>query len=275
MASALSTTARAILVEVDGGNLYVEVAGSGPPVLMIHGWALDHRLFDMQVRDLSDRFQLITFDRRGFGRSTAPPDLRRELEDIDCLLNALGLDQVHLLGMSQGGRIASRFAVSHGHRLRSLTLQGAAVDGPEIRVPVTEVVPMVEYAALAARGRMTSVRERWLAHPMMRLDGASAQVRELVECMLQDYSGADLIAYDPDSYGFERNVLQALTSFSRPTLILTGSAESASRQAYAKLLLQHIPDSSEVMLAGCGHLCNLTSADTYNAALSAFLVRIG
>ena len=70
---------------------------------------------------------MITYDRRGFGRSEAQPDLRLELDDIDHILDALGFESTHLLGMSQGGRIAIRYAVTRSERLRSMILQGAVI----------------------------------------------------------------------------------------------------------------------------------------------------
>ena len=60
-------------------------------------------------RHLADRFRLVAIDRRGFGRSTAPPDLNREVADLVAVRDALGLDRMVLVGMSQGGRVALHY----------------------------------------------------------------------------------------------------------------------------------------------------------------------
>ncbi len=80
-------------IPVDGGDLHVVRRGSGPPLLMLHGWALDHRMWRPQWTGLERDFELILPDRRGFGRSTAPPDLRREVDDVMTILDTLGIDQ--------------------------------------------------------------------------------------------------------------------------------------------------------------------------------------
>ena len=119
-------------IDVDGGRLFLRHEGEGVPLLLMHGWTLDQRMFQPQVPRLSERFHVISFDRRGFGRSDATPDLDLELDDLDRIADALSLDTLHLLGMSQGGRLAMRYAVTRPQRLRSLVLQGAVVDGLDI-----------------------------------------------------------------------------------------------------------------------------------------------
>ena len=104
-------------VPVRDGRLYLEKTGEGPPLLMIHGWPLDHHIFDAQVAGLKNDLMILRYDRRGFGKSDAPPDLVREVDDIDALLDAMGIESAHVLGMSQGGRIALRYAVTRPARV--------------------------------------------------------------------------------------------------------------------------------------------------------------
>ena len=266
----MTATAQQLRVDVDGGNLYVESTGEGPPLLMVHGWPLDHRLFDPQVAELAADFQVIVFDRRGFGRSEAPPDLRLELDDIDRILDSFSLPDAHLLGMSQGGRIAVRYAVTRPGRLRSLLLQGAVIDGLRLEEHESERVPVAEYAALAKAGRIDEVRRRWLSHPMMALDPQFADAAELVGRTLADYTGNDLVDFDPESYRFDMDVLDSLDTIPVPTLILTGERETLARKQHANELRRRIEQASEVVLENSGHLSNLTSASEYNRAVREF-----
>ena len=257
-------------VEVENGRLFVEVAGEGPPLLMLHGWPLDHRMFGPQLCELSSSLRVIAYDRRGFGRSDAPPDLRLELDDIDRVLDALELTSVHLLGMSQGGRVAIRYAVTREHRLRSLILQGAVIDGLRIEELEFERVPLVEYAELARAGSLDEVRHRWLQHPMMQIDAQYAAESRLVQQLLADYKGTDLVDFEPNSYGFATDVVTALDTLQVPTLVMTGTLETAARKRHAYEILSRVPDSREVLLEGSGHLSNLTAAATYNQAVREF-----
>ena len=262
------------MVAVRDGRLYVESTGDGPPLLMIHGWPLDHRLFDPQVAGLKRDMALNRYDRRGFGKSDAPPDLLEEVADIDVLLDTLNLSSVHLLGMSQGGRIALRYAVTRPGRIRSLILQGTAVDGLESISPRSERVPLDEYTGLARRGDLVELRRRWLNHPMMRIDAQHRSEATLLQTIMDGYDGKDLLSQGPDSYAYPVDVLAALPAMSRPTLLLTGALECESRKLQAAKLLARLPDCREVVLEGAGHLSNLTAAAVYNDAVREFCLQV-
>jgi pimeloyl-ACP methyl ester carboxylesterase len=257
-------------VEVAGGRLYVETAGRGVPLLLLHGWSLDHRIFEPQIRYLERFFRVVAFDRRGFGRSEAPPDLRLELDDIDRVVEALGLGTLHLLGMSQGARIALRFAVTRPARLRSLIVQAPAVDGIDPGEAESERIPIDAFAVLARAGKMDEVRRRWLAHPMMALGAGHAEARRRVEAIVADWQGKDLLDDAAARRLFPHDVLDALSRFGPPCLILTGAHETAARREHARRLLELLPRGREVVLEHSGHLGNLTEERVYNRSVAAF-----
>ncbi|MEX0976541.1 MAG: alpha/beta hydrolase [Woeseia sp.] len=260
-------------VDVDGGRLYVETAGAGAPILMAHGWSLDHRLFEPQVEELANAFQVVTFDRRGFGRSQATPDLGLEVDDMQRILQALSLESLHLLGMSQGARIALRFSVTHPRTIRSLLLQGPAIDGFAIDEPAAERIPIEQYAELARDGLMDEVRRRWHDHPMMALNGDSGRARELLDKMLSAYQGTDLLADAAKPTESAVNVLGKIRSLRAPCLVLTGARETAARKASAAQLLQLLPDCREIVFANSGHLSNLSEAALYNREVADFCAK--
>lgn len=266
-----SARSKTTWIDVDGGRLYVEQAGEGIPLLLMHGWTLDHRMFELQAPRISDCFHVISYDRRGFGRSRALPDLKLELDDIDRIADALSLDTMHLLGMSQGARLALRYAVTRPQRIRSLVLQGAVVDGLSVDEPGRERIPFDEYAELARSGKIDVVRKRWLEHPMMALAPRHKRARRLLEKIVNEYTGADLVVFSPESYAFPLNVLNRLSEFRAPTLLLTGVYELASRRAHAQKLLETIPGSREIIFDQSGHLANLTEPDLYNEQGPPFL----
>src|SRR6185312_7847212 len=110
------------------GELAVEVAGRGNPVVLVHGWGVDRRMWAHQAAAFRRHFTTITYDRRGCGQSTAPADHALELEDIDAILDELKLKGTGIVGMSQGGRVAMRYAISRPSRVTGLVLQGAPLD---------------------------------------------------------------------------------------------------------------------------------------------------
>lgn len=265
---------KSLWVDIGDGRLYVEVAGHGQPIMLIHGWPLDHRMFAPQLDDLCQYFTVITFDRRGFGKSKTRPDLRLELDDIDGILDEIDTSAVHLLGMSQGGRIALRYAVARPDRVRSLLLQGAVVDGLHIPGHDDDHVPVPEYAKLAKDGRLQEVVERWMRHPMMRLGNDHETEYRLLRIILDDYTGSDLKDYVADNYTHPIDVLSALADFPRPTLLLTGARETHTRRMHAEALMERIPDCREVIFENSGHLSNLTEPALFNQAVINFCRRI-
>ena len=98
---------------VNGTRLYYEVAGSGPPLVLIHGYTLDTRMWDDQFQPFARHYRVLRYDARGFGRS-APPDRKSytHRDDLMALINHLGMKRPHLCGLSMGAGIAIDFALA-------------------------------------------------------------------------------------------------------------------------------------------------------------------
>ena len=261
-------------IDVGDGTLFAVDTGSGAPLIMVHGWPLDHRMFEYQVDSLARDFRCIAIDRRGFGQSTAHPDLRREIDDLDRVIDALELGSVHLFGVSQGGRIALRYAATRPHRLLSLLLQGAVVDGLDIAEPESDRVPVAAYAELVSRGDLDVVKALWLAHPMMQLSDAHAKEKALLASIVASYDGSDLLAFDASQYAFDVDILASLSRSGLPVLLLTGAGETEARKAHAAAIRKSAGNCEEVIFEGCGHLPNLTAASAVNGEIREFLLEL-
>lgn len=253
----------------DGTPLSVHVAGSGPTLLMLHGWTLDYRSFDAQL-PLARDYRLARFDRRGFGESAAAPDLGAEIGDIDTVIDALDTGSVHLLGVSQGARLAVRYAAARPGRLESLIVQGVVLDDYTPEADDDAPIPLAHYADLLGSGDVDTMRREWLAHPMMNSDPLTQAQQHELEAMVARYQGRDLL---PAAGRVEQvpATLDALRSLAVPTLIITGEFEGAARKDHAACLGRTLPDAQEVVLVGCGHLSNISRPDAYNDVLTRFL----
>src|SRR5919199_4121889 len=98
-------------VEVTGARLAYEVAGAGYPLVLIHGTALDTRMWDAQFEVFAQHYQVIRYDRRGFGRSTLPTESYTHADDLAALLTSLQVHSPVLPGHSSGGGVALDFAL--------------------------------------------------------------------------------------------------------------------------------------------------------------------
>jgi pimeloyl-ACP methyl ester carboxylesterase len=263
--------AEARVVTPGGFDLQCEIRGRGTPLLLIHGWSLDQRVFAPQAADFSRRYRTISFDRRGCGRSGGAPDIASELDDIDAILDATcGDTAVHLLGLSEGGRLALRYLLTRPGRVRSAVLQGPLLDQYEVEERDDERIPMEDFIRLASTGELDELHRRWLRHPMMSY-GIHGRAAELLATIVGDYDARDLENWSPQQFEFDLDVQAALPNVSVPVLLLTGTGECEARKQVAARILELMPSASELKLPGCGHMCNLGDPALYNRFAMAFL----
>jgi len=254
---------RASDIDVSGGQLSVLSLGEGPAVLFLHGWALDQRMWRQQYALADKGLRVVTVDRRGFGASSAPPDLTLETEDIMRVLDALSLEHVALVGMSQGGRIALRYAMASPERLSHLVLQGAPIDGFPTAPSDAEAVPVERYRDYLSRGDKNAFLNDWLSHPLLCHDRAVAA--DVIDELAKGYAGRDLLEGVPDSYTI--NVFAALRSLALPSLYIVGEHDTAWLKTVAETFEKLVPNGHAVSVPGAGHMCNVTRPDFYNNIL--------
>ncbi len=238
----------------------MELCGAGPPLLLLHGWTLDRRSWSGQ-KALADRFRLILPDRRGFGRSSAPPDVAAEPADLLLLCDRLGLDRPILVGMSQGGRVALEFALRHPERTGGLILQGTPLGGFLPGPKGDDAVPMDAFRQLVREGRIDEMKALWRRHPLMHGAGA--------EELLAAYDGRDLLApAQPAS-----QLAGVLGGIEVPALVVTGEDEIAWLQLVADAIAYGLPNARRAHLPGA-HLCNISHPGPYNEMVAAFAAEV-
>ena len=119
----------ATLTTDDGFELYFEDTGNGKAIVFVHEFAGDHRSWMPQVRHFTRRYRCITYCARGYTPSAVPEDVRhysqqRACDDIRCVLDALGIDRAHVVGLSMGAFATLHFGMAHGSRAISLVTAG-------------------------------------------------------------------------------------------------------------------------------------------------------
>src|SRR5690349_14993808 len=102
-----SYAARTGVADVNGTRLFYEIAGAGPALVLLHGFSLDARMWDAQFAAFAQRYRVLRYDARGFGRSGVPgAEHYSHADDLHALLGHLGIAQAALIGFSLGGGIA-------------------------------------------------------------------------------------------------------------------------------------------------------------------------
>ena len=255
--------------EVNGTRLYYEVAGSGFPVVFIHGFGADTRVWDAQVEPFAAHYRVIRYDSRGFGRSSVPdgggyahPD------DLKALLDYLHVSQAHIIGQSMGGEVAIEFALAYPQVTQSLTLVDSALGGYQWSTEYNESWGQVG-AAISAGGYHNAI-DVLMAHPLhipiSEQSAAGAQLRQI----LLDYSGWHQTNTDtwkrPDP-----PAAQQLQRINVPTLVVTGERSHPDFRAVADKLAGEIPDARLAVVPGSGHVIPMEAPGALNELVLNFL----
>jgi 3-oxoadipate enol-lactonase len=254
-----------------GTELYVEVNGDGEPVVLIHGLTLDCRMWQPQVAVLSDRFRVIRYDMRGFGKSADPPvglDYR-DRDDLTRLLDRLDIPSAHLVALSRGGRVALEFALHNPARVRNLVLIDTALRFSDDSIPQNDSIADIrrQVKRLVGEGRIDEARDQWLAAPIWQ--SAQGKIAPLVEQIVTDYfSGTHY--WDSTSRNTDLRP-EDLAHIKARTLVMVGANDLQEFKNSGYKICERIPHSSYLTIPDAGHLANIDNPAFVNDALIAFL----
>ncbi len=257
-------------LDVHGARLRFRDEGCGPAVIFIHGWTLDLDLWDPQCSALRDTYRVVRFDRRGFGLSSGEPSIAADIEDLSALRDALALDRIAVVGMSQGARVAVGFATAAPELVTKLVLQGSP-DMESVGPAAEGDVPIAQYRALARAAGIDAFRQAWAVHPLMRTTSRDDRASELVRTMLARYRGLDLLG--DAANGAPNAAGPGLQSIDAPTLLITGAQELESRVRAADLLADRLSRGERAVVPDAAHFANLDNPESYNRILRSFLDR--
>jgi 3-oxoadipate enol-lactonase len=250
---------------LDGTDLYYEVDGDGVSVLLIHGFALDARMWDDQVPALRDIARIVRYDARGFGRSPRrDPDVTyTHAEDALALLDHLGLDDVIVVGLSMGGRIALETALAAPRRVRSLVLLDAVVDG--VTWDAESERGMAAVSEAVQTGGMPAAKTAWLAHGFFGPARRDPEVTARLTAMVEDYRGPGFTA--PDPHGPHPAAIDELETVVAPTTVVVGELDVPCFLVMSEILATRIPRARKVVVPDAGHMVNMEAAASVNRLL--------
>ena len=252
-------------VASQGEDIYFERTGEGPPLVLCHGLGGNHAIWWRQIDTLAARHEVITWDQRGFGNSTArsgdigPPAARR---DLAAMLDHLQIDQVGLIGQSMGGWTALGYALAHPERVRSLILSTTLAGAP--RANVDKLV-----SAEPDRDRMNR-RE----HPVL----SAAFCREQPDLGVL-YNQISSFGTRPDpatvlrAMAEDRLDLLRLDALEVPALVLMASQDALCPPSAMTDVVARLPNGRLQVIEG-GHSAYYETPTAWNDAVLAFLSEI-
>jgi len=245
-------------------------AGKGLPLLLIHGFPHDRRLWRSQIAGLEGTARVIAPDLRGFGASGDPAgtmSMDEHAADLHALLEELGIQKVVVAGLSMGGYIALAFLARYPTVVKGLILCNtrAAADTDEAREgrETTARKVMVEGVAPLAKTMLPGMltQEFRSTRP-----GSSASI----QTMMQEQRTAGVVsalrgmALRPDR-------TPMLGTITVPTLIITSSADKVIPPSESEAMAKAIPESTLVVIDGAAHLSNVEAPEAFNSAVRGFM----
>lgn len=265
--SMAQTSAREGHANLPGVRLwYTDSGGGGVPVVFVHQATGSSRVWEYQVPAFTKSgYRVITYDRRGFGRSTVDasgPQPGTGADDLLALVNHLGLDRVHLVGTAAGGIVSFDFAVSFPQRLRSLVAAntiGGVQD--EDYLEMSRRLRPPQFAALPP-----DVRE---LGPSYRAANADGTARWLALEKISRPEGTT----PPVQTFRNRLTFSLLETIAVPTLLMTGDADLYSPPAVMRLFSARIKNSESVIVPEVGHSMYWEQPDLFNQKVLEFVRR--
>ena len=262
-------------VQANGQQLYYEVHGDGPPLVLVMGIGYDSSLWTLaQVPALSTQFRVVLVDNRDAGRSsraTHPYRIADMADDLAGLLDALGIQRSHLLGLSMGGMIAQEFALRHADRLDRLVLTGTGAAPARSAVDAIQIWRWVK--ANDATGKVFGEQQFVSLFSTAFLRNHQA-VQDTAELLASNPYPMSPEAYgrQADAYG-QFDALDRLGSITAPTLVIVGEQDLLTPPWIAREVADAIPGARfEVILgAGSSHVVPIERPDEFNRLVSDFL----
>jgi pimeloyl-ACP methyl ester carboxylesterase len=270
-----------MLAADDGVQLFYEETGSGTPIVFVHEFAGDHRSWEPQVRHFSRRYRCIAYNARGYPPSDVPEDVEkysqaRWRDDIRCVLDALGLQRAHIVGLSMGAFATLHFGITYGYRALSLTIAGGGYGAHP-----------AQYAKFQADSRANAefIRREGMAkfaatygHGPTRVQFQNKDPRGFAEYVQQLAAhSAPGSTNTMQGYQGRRPSLYDLTAemarIDVPTLIMAGDEEEPCLEV-CLLMKRSIPKAGLAVLPKSGHGINLEEPALFNRLLEDFFHQV-
>ena len=264
-------------------QLHVEdTGGSGRPVVLIHGWPLSGAAWEHQVGPLrAAGHRVVTYDRRGFGRSDKPNsgyDYDTLADDLARIFDERDLRDVTLVGFSMGGGEVARYVARHGEGRLAAVVFAAAVPPFLMRTESNPDGPLTREAADGMEKGLRADRTTFFdgfARGFFSVDGAlKVSEEELAKAITLCHQSSQTAALGCMKAFATTDFRDDLGKVAVPTLVLHGDADAiVPIEGSGALTHSAIPGSRLVVLEGAPHGCNVSHAEEFNAALIDFLTR--
>jgi pimeloyl-ACP methyl ester carboxylesterase len=258
--------------EVNGIKLYYETAGSGEPLVLVHGNFGDCRHWDYNFEELAGKFRVIRYDVRGYGRSDSSHEgfEYKDHADLKALFDYLGIEEGPTARFSMGSGMVINFALEYPEMCKALIPVGPWVCGytpssiQEFNRDFGQIPSIIE------QGGTDAAAEQLIEFPLFKADVSSDEVKAFITEVARDYSflhwtGGGPVRIEPDA-------VNMLDRIKVPTLIVTSEYDINACLEIAGLLDEKIKNSMVVSIPEATHFMMMDQPLEFNNALVNFIL---
>jgi pimeloyl-ACP methyl ester carboxylesterase len=263
------------LVDVNDTRLYCERAGTGDPLVLVHGGGGDRRYWDGQFEKLAETHDVVRYDLRGYGKSDNPVEGQayRHEDDLHGLLMALGISRADIAGFSLGCQVVVDTYTVHPHLFRSIIAVGPFTSGHTS--PATDALfgAYVECGEIFGRDGARAAAEGFVGIPAFNPAHIHSQAKTKILNICSDYSWWWASHADPME-SVQPTAAALLKNIQVPLLTVTAEYDAAACREVADLLEQQVALNSRVDIAGATHFVLMEKPADFNRALTQFISEV-
>lgn len=261
----------------DNLNVYVSSAGSGQPLILLHGFMGSTHTWDAHVPALSPYYRVITLDLPGHGATDSPDDvahysMARCMDILWSVFEYLKLDKAHLLGYSMGGRVALSFAASHPERIDTLILESASPGLADAAERESRAAADNGLADTIDQDGLDRFVDYWECLPLfasqkllpesVRADLRTQRLKNNPRGLANSLRGMGT--------GVQPSLWDALASLDFPTLLIVGELDTKYTDI-AKQMVKRLPAAKVALFKGAGHTVHLERPEAFDKRVLEFL----
>ncbi len=253
------------IVVIDNQVVHYEVFGRGRPVLFLHGWLGSWRYWFPTMEVVAEHFRTYSFDFWGFGdsrRKRTQESIQAYSEQVIRFLDALGIDQVMLVGHSMGGMVALKTAINHPQRIQRVVTVGAPINGDSL----SWLLKLIDRPFLADTFARTPLLRRYLFRFFLGQTNDPA-VKEVIDDSVK--SSADTLRYAVSSM-WRTDLRPELPRLRVPAMVVHGGRDDIVDPNQVELFT-NVPLAEVVTMPRSRHFPFLDEAATFNEVLLRFL----
>lgn len=249
-------------------DLWIKRVSNASPratLVCLHGWSLDHRSFERQIPLARHGIDIVSFDRRGFGQNKLSPSPDMDLSDVHHIALSTKAPVI-LYGVSQGARLALRYAQVYERHLSGLVFQGGLADSCAFDPTSADEPPLALYQSMAERKQLQALRDHWSSHPLMSR-GMSRIDKQEIRQQLESYDATDLLT--PVSASIFPSQKARRARLQVPMLVAVAEQDSEQRKFHAESLIEEC--NATPLRSQGGHLFNFSHPEDFNEGFLTWL----